>query len=141
MFQSPPCKNIQEIHGTSRRPLNESIPCIEHFFLYCQEAKLFWDHWNNWWTYITDIDISKSKITAECILFGFPGEDDMITVLNYCVLIAKYFIYSRKITQNNNLDLYQYLVYLKYKLNLEYDSCAKSKPTTFEKYKIIYNSL
>ncbi len=27
----------------------------------------------------------------ECIIFGFPGDSDVIEVLNYCVLYAKYY--------------------------------------------------
>ncbi len=31
----------------------------------------------------------------ECVLFGFPGENKIFKVINFCVLIAKYYIYSK----------------------------------------------
>ncbi len=37
--------------------------------------------------------------------FGYPGEEDIIQIINYCVLLAKYSIYINKLNGNNTLDL------------------------------------
>ena len=115
---------------------------IEHFFLYCQDVKLFWSRWHNWWDYTTGLSVYKSEVIAECILLGFPGDDDVIQVLNYCVLIAKHYIYSQKLQLNGNPDLLQYLCYLKHKLSLEKQVCTQnSNSNCFDKYDIIYDML
>ncbi len=46
----------------------------------------------NWWENISGIKIKNSSVLNECIIFGFPGDSDVIEVLNYCVLYAKYYI-------------------------------------------------
>ncbi len=46
---------------------------------------------------IGDIDISHNDITAECTLSGYSGNDEISLVINYCVLIAKYYIYIQKL--------------------------------------------
>ncbi len=115
---------------------------LDHFFLFCPRTKAFWNHWHNWWTFTTDIGISNCDSLEECVLLGFPGEDDITKVLNYCVLLAKYFIYTNKLSQNNDLDLYKYLIYLKQKLSFEKEICSKNDESTqFDKYSIIFNSL
>ncbi len=114
---------------------------LEHFFLHCQNVELFWKHWHTWWNFCTEFVVSCSDVISECILLGFPGEDNIISVLNYCVLIAKHYIYSKKIKHDNNLDLYQYLVYLKQKLKFEKQVCEHNSSVSFDKYEIIYNMI
>ncbi len=52
-------------------------------------------------------------LSEECILFGYPGEEDIIQVVKYCVLLTKYLIYTNKVNGNITLKLYTYLVLLK----------------------------
>ncbi len=62
-------------------------------------------------------------------VFGYPGIEDIIHILNYCVLLAKYFIYTNNLT----LDLYSYLVLLKRKIFTEKTICTQqNKPQLFE---------
>ncbi len=76
------------------------------------------------------------------ILFGYPGEEDIIHILNYCMLLAKYFIYTNKLNGNNTLDLYSYLVLLKRKIYIEKTICTQqNKPLLFEKWLFLYKSL
>ena len=75
-------------------------------------------------------------------MLGFPGESDIIDVLNYCVLLAKHHIYINKITQNNSLDFYTYLIYLKQKLKMEKEICIKDNDNkAFDKFSIIFDGL
>ncbi len=37
----------------------------------------------------------------ESILLGFPGTNNDVIVINYCILYAKYYIYLEKLKQNN----------------------------------------
>ncbi len=42
------------------------------------------------------------------MLFGFTGNDDMIIVLNYCILITKYYVNIQNLINNNMIDFYNY---------------------------------
>ncbi len=45
----------------------------------------------------------------KCIIFGFPSDSDVIEILNYCVLYAKYYIYIQHLYNNNKLHLFAYM--------------------------------
>ena len=92
---------------------------IEHFFFECNNTSMFWTFWINWWKRLTKVDITMSDHLQLCFLFGFPGEDSFITALNYCVMVAKYFIYIKKLNDTNHFDFYSYLALLKQKLLME----------------------
>ncbi len=53
----------------------------------------------------------------ECIIFGFPGDSDVIEVLNYCLLYTKYYIYIQCL-YNYKLDLFVYMFQLKYVMEI-----------------------
>ncbi len=75
-------------------------------------------------------------------VFGYPGEEEIIQILNYCVLLAKYFIYTNKLNGNNTLDLYSYLVLLMRKIYIEKIICTQqNKPQLFEKWLFLYEGL
>ncbi len=54
-----------------------------------------------------------NSVLNECIIFGFRHDLDVIEVLNYCVLYAKYYIYIH-LYSNNKLDLFVYMSQLNY---------------------------
>ncbi len=53
-------------------------------------------------------------------MFGFQIEGDIFSVLNYCILIAKFHIYYQRIHDNNANNLFQYLMELQNKLKIEH---------------------
>ena len=114
---------------------------LQYFFLFCDNVNDFWDSWHNWWIGVTGLDLTSCDDTAACILFGYPGEDEIISVLNYCVLIAKYYIYSKKIIEQNNLDLYHYLIILKQRLQFEQYICSKESKDKFLKFEQILSRI
>ncbi len=63
--------------------------------------------------------IRNSQVIEECILFGFPPNSDVMQVLNFCMLYAKYYIYVQRLFNNNTLDLYTCLNQLKQALKIE----------------------
>ncbi len=75
------------------------------------------------------VDMSEWKHLEECILLGFPGSDHYIRLLNYCILLGNFFIYCNKISENNTLDFYAYLVQLKQKLQMEMKACPNADYT------------
>ena len=117
---------------------------MTHYFLTCNKVKEFWSHWYNWWDSTTQIDISKinNNEASKYILFGYPGVSDVIEVLNFCVLLAKYHIYTARNLNNDNVCMYEYLVLLKNKLNIEKLICEKqNQGHHFNKFDFVYDNL
>ncbi len=71
------------------------------------------------WKKLTNVNIKNNNNLEECIIFGFPDNDNNTGVLNHCILLAKYHIYIQKLKGNDNIDMYVYLAYLKQQLSIE----------------------
>ncbi len=102
---------------------------MRHLFRYCPKVHTFWELWANWWNSINKIYIRKANDLEECILFGFSGNDNLTQVLNYCMMYTKYYIYIQRLSANNHLELYAYLILLKYNLNIECQICKHNNRT------------
>ena len=88
---------------------------IVHFFIHCNTVELFWQSFSNWFSRIIGNNI---EIKYKDILLGINGKTNRDKTLNYCILLAKFHIYTKKVTDgNNDISLYSYLVLLKGKLN------------------------
>ncbi len=96
----------KKIKSESGCNICNDVDDLIHFFIYCENIKQFWTSFYKWWNNISEFNIGTNDIFEECTLFGYPGEEDIIQILNYHVLIAKYFIYTNKLIGNNTLDLY-----------------------------------
>ncbi len=46
---------------------------------------------------MTGLNIMDESHIHESILFGFPGRSNNATVINYCILYAKHYIYLEKL--------------------------------------------
>ncbi len=53
---------------------------------------------------LTDFDISEDGTAFECILLGFPGQTNNSIFIKYCILYAKFYIYTQMINNNNNIE-------------------------------------
>ena len=118
---------------------------IQHFFLLCENVNFVWVAYNKWWYGLTKeniIDIAETNKLQQNILLGFPDHSDKTLVLNFCILLAKYYIYTIKINKCNNFFLPDYLILLKSKLKQEeYILKKNNKSHKFEKYSFILNSI
>ncbi len=47
-------------------------------------------------------------------------------ILNYCILNGKFYIHKQKLLHENALDFYDYLLELKYKLQIERMICNRT---------------
>ncbi len=86
---------------------------LPHYFIRCPKVAEFWCYWFNWWENLSVIDIRDCQVIEKCILFGFPLNNGVMHVLNFCTLYAKYYIYIQRLFNNNTLDLYVCLTQLK----------------------------
>ncbi len=115
---------------------------VRHFVLYCPKVHEFWEHWANWWKSISNIDIRKANNLEECVVFGFSGNNNLTQLLNYCIIYSKCYIYIQRLFDNNNLELYAYLTFLKYNLNMEYQICKNNnRADKFERFLFIHDNL
>jgi hypothetical protein len=120
----------------------DKIYDIIDFFLYCPKVKEFWEYWYNWWSNINTIKIHNCPDLSECILFGFPGNEENTLVLNYCIIYTKYYIYIKKLFNNNNLELHACLTQIKQALNVEQNICNRqNKSHKFNKFLNLYEKL
>ncbi len=63
-------------------------------------------------------------------------------VLNFCILYAKYYIYMKRLFNNNTLDFYACLNQRKQALKTEENICkTNNKKEKFLKYNFIYENL
>ncbi len=88
-----------------------------------------------------DLEINYVKDpTSKCILFGFPLNNDVMHVLNFCTLYSKYYIYIQRLF--NTLDFYVCLTQLKQALKIEENICRKNNNVdNFFKFQFIYEKL
>ncbi len=120
----------------------EEVDDLQHFFLHCNKIEQFWESFINWWNRINTITLEHDfEELDECILFGFPGKGDIVIVVNYCVLVAKFYIYMDRMNENNKIDFYQFLLQLKTNLVIKRSICKNNNSLkTFDKFIHILDS-
>ena len=64
---------------------------LQHMLANCPHVQHFWDEFCSWWQISTNEHLNLSSLT---IIYGFINNCKLQHVLNYCMLIAKYFIYK-----------------------------------------------
>ena len=122
---------------------DNAVDNIVHFMLFCPKTQVFWQSFFEWWNRLSDVKIPLDYVDLEeSIIFGFQLDDDPFLVLNYCALIAKYYIYRQKLFHDNNVDFYEYLCELKFKLQIELSICKKNDTVdNFNKFLFIHEYL
>ncbi len=123
---------------------------IKHYFIDCYKCKTFWSSLIQWWHYISN---NKEKFNDNQIIpLIMLGSPSIITTLkenitnlhalDYILLQAKYYIYTKKSNNNNYFDFYTFLPTLKAKINLEYQVLSNKNQTQKNtKLNIIYDNL
>ena len=95
---------------------NKEPDTIQHFLINCPPVIDFWESFVTWWN---QLDYFKLRPLIEVnIILGFPNVTNEDTVLNYCLILAKQYIYSCK-AHEQQLFLLSFLQILKNKLNIE----------------------
>ncbi len=116
---------------------------ITHFFLFCPKEKQFWNTFFTWWNNLGYIQIpTQCECLEENILFGFQTERDIFTVMNLCILIAKYHINCQRIHNENVIIFFQYLIELKNKLRIERYICTLTATIEiFDEFQFLFEQL
>jgi hypothetical protein len=119
------------------------IDDISHFFLKCSKVHTFWSYLLKWLERIFNMAI---PVFEEFIIFGFadldPSHRNIVDVINFCILHAKYYIYVQRIFNDNKLDVYNCQVLIKSALDIELYICKKNGELhRFTKFESLYESL
>ena len=113
---------------------------LKHFFYYCPITKQFWDSLKTWLTVLVPF---KIELTVLEVLLGVVNIDrKYYSVVNYVILIGKYFICKSK--KNNKYLFFQnFLKSLKYKINLELGAyISQDRTATFkDRYGVLHEFL
>lgn len=90
---------------------------IVHFLYDCTSLFPFWNSFDIWWHNVYKFHI---QLTNSDIIFGLPNEnkDVVIDVLNYCILFAKHFIYTRKV-HDSDISFALFHKQLKHRIEIE----------------------
>ena len=98
---------------------------IVHTFYECEEIKTFWQNFKTWFNHITNINL---ELRIEDIIFGIHRTIPFNTVINFCILIGKFFIHMCN-NDRKTPSLMDYIPTLKHHLSIEkqvYDRKGKS---------------
>ena len=122
----------------------QNVDSLIHFFIWCAKCKQFWNYFLRWWNRLSPIKIDTDfNVLEEIFIFGIPRRNnDIIHVLNFCLLYAKHYIYRQKLFDDNNVDFFKFLITLKNKIKIEEIICIKeNRPDKFERFNFIYENL
>ena len=113
---------------------------IVHFFIKCENTSKFWQTFTNWLGNTLEEDF---KIMHHDIIFGHFSDAPRKDVINYCLIIAKYYIYLEKLKGNNDINLLTYLSILKKELLTKYEyACITNQVEEFDnKWNCIYREI
>ena len=97
-----------------------------HTFYEYGEIKTFWQTIKTWINHVTNISLD---FKMEDIIFGIHRTIPFNTLINFCVLIGKFFIHICNNIEKKSLSLMNYIETLKYHFIIEkkvYDKKGKN---------------
>jgi hypothetical protein len=86
-----------------------------HYLFECPQVIPFWNNFMDWWNAMTNSVIFLDK---RSILTGFIGPQEIFNTLNACLLLAKWYVYKRKLDESE-VFFHIFLCDLKYNLDME----------------------
>ena len=103
---------VKENPECERCKIDDTIP---HFFIHCSMLNNFWTFLSNWW-----LRTFKAIVPNEdsFIIFGVEINTHSV-IFNYVLILAKWYIYRCKSILIKNIDFFDFLQFLKFKLVLK----------------------
>jgi hypothetical protein len=138
LFNLIPCN--QYLHRIKRSDINTCNTCnklddLEHYFCECNEARIFWNSFTQWWKNFTGAEIT---LDTKTILLGIYENRIKNEQLNACIILAKWHIYKNRLNQEKNF-FYKFLCDLKYYLRIEHTIALRNDKTY--KYENIWQKI
>lgn len=116
------------------------VDSIEHYFFICKLSSNFWKPFQRWFSNATGVCINLDALT---IVFGTRNmhNDNILFLMDYCILIGKWYIFKQKYL-NRAPSFLEYLLVLKAELEVEkYLLQMENKIETFSKWTLLYDNL
>ncbi len=114
---------------------------IEHYFYECNISIMFWRNLERWINTVLDVHI---QLTICDVLLGIPnpGGDQVLFLINYCILNGKWYIYRQKLHEKI-VFFPVFLSELKYNLEVEkYTMTKECQLDTFlDKWNMLYEAI
>jgi hypothetical protein len=118
LYNLIPCNQyLKKINRSDSDKCNRChfIDTTIHYFYECHEVQVFWDNFKLWWDLLPYEDM---KIKNRNIMLGIIGNEEQNSLLNSCILLAKWHIYKNKL-DDSEIIFYKFLCDLKYYLIIE----------------------
>lgn len=116
------------------------VDSLEHYFFLCTSSSRFWKSFQRWFSTVTGVNINLDALT---IIFGTMNmnNDNTLFLMDYCILIGKWFIFKQKYL-NRIPSFLEYLLLLKSELIVEkYLLELENKQETFSKWALLYDNI
>ena len=112
---------------------------IIHYFIGCRGLEQFWESFMTWWKGITGCSIILNEFI---VLFGTNIPTREAEIFNYCIIVAKNYIYEQKI-KAKSVDFYSFLPYLKNKVTAskDYNKSISKKGEYIKKWGLLLDNL
>lgn len=120
-----------------------AIEDLFHFFFECPAVKEFWDSLATWIDQKLGIGAFPEDLTEEEFLLGIVEREGDQSLINYVLLLAKFYIYKTTVFKLGDPDLMQFILELKNRLSIERLCCYSeaSYSRRFKKWEIFFNDL
>ena len=89
---------------------------------------------------LEDVDFPMYP-NEKCIIFGLKNSTKSMTVLNFCILLIKYYIYRQRLLHENIFQLHEIRRMLSAKLEIEKKIQNDEQNYKFEKFRNLYENL
>lgn len=114
-----------------------------HFFFECPIVKDFWDSLATWLDGREGVRQFPDNLTEEEFMFGIINRKGDYSLINYIILCAKFYIYKVTVFKLGDPDIFQFLLELKNRLDIERQCCYadSSFNRRFKKWLVFFNDL
>lgn len=116
---------------------------ICHFFVLCPLVNTFWANLNKWCENQLDLSIASLSTKEKVLgLVNDNGNTSQNKLLNWLLLVAKYFLHRQKLFHKGDISLIAFLSELKTKINTEKQACFREgKPRKFRVWERMFKVL
>ena len=109
--------HLWKLKDTNKCNLCNEVDSIEHLLFWCQDSKSFWKNVEN---FLANTQNLSFKFTLLEVLLGIPCRKySMLSIINYVLLLGKWFIHKSKIVNSEEIDFLEFINILKKKLEIE----------------------
>ena len=100
---------------------------LMHTFVSCTRVIVWWENFIKWYNTLMNVNVT---LNSKIIIFGILEPDQGSICLNFCLFHAKWYIH-KSILDKKDYTLFDFLIYLKNILQLEFNICQRMKQSVY----------